>query len=284
MTDSNADSKPSISLAPNGPCIVKNLATFTGVDGAAIETKPVLALCRCGKSGARPFCDGTHAKVGFTGDRQDDRVADQRDSYAGDKITVHDNRGICSHAASCSEMQPKVFRGGVEPWIDPNGADPAAIDEIVRVCPSGALASTKGDVEHLDQDRAPAIGIMRHGPFAIEGGIELEGVDWLEGASREHYVLCRCGHSKNKPFCDGTHWYAKYRDDDLYRVAMLGELEGGASLSVEVEGVELAVSKDGDGAAVETKSGETSFTVTIDDRWGEVFVDRNEVRQHASDS
>jgi len=51
------------------------------------------------------------------------------------------------------------------------------------------------------------------GPYAITGGIEL--VDQLpgEGASTEHYTLCRCGGSKNKPFCDGTHWHIGFKDE-----------------------------------------------------------------------
>ena len=37
-------------------------------------------------------------------------------------------------------------------------------------------------------------------------------VPFGDGASREHYTLCRCGQSKNKPFCDGAHWNAGFRD------------------------------------------------------------------------
>ena len=54
-------------------------------------------------------------------------------------------------------------------------------------------------------EREPAIAIEKNGPLRITGGIELKDANWGQGASQEHYTLCRCGASKNKPFCDGTH-------------------------------------------------------------------------------
>ena len=57
------------------------------------------------------------------------------------------------------------------------------------------------------------IMVSKDGPYRITGGIELKDESMGEGASREHYTLCRCGGSKNKPFCDGTHWYIKFKDE-----------------------------------------------------------------------
>jgi CDGSH-type Zn-finger protein len=56
------------------------------------------------------------------------------------------------------------------------------------------------------------VTVTDNGPYAISGGIELEGAKRGEGASAEHYTLCRCGASKNKPFCDGSHWDAGFKD------------------------------------------------------------------------
>ena len=63
------------------------------------------------------------------------------------------------------------------------------------------------------------IEIARDGPYQVRGGIALEGTDLFEGASQEHYALCRCGHSRNKPFCDGSHWYAGFKDDEAQTIA-----------------------------------------------------------------
>ncbi len=65
MKPTKPDSKPTIECAPNGPYLVKNLENLQNSKGDRIPTKPVIALCRCGGSANKPFCDGTHEKIGF---------------------------------------------------------------------------------------------------------------------------------------------------------------------------------------------------------------------------
>jgi CDGSH-type Zn-finger protein len=55
--------------------------------------------------------------------------------------------------------------------------------------------------------------VTRNGPYAAVGRIKLVGQSMGEGASTEHYTLCRCGASKNKPFCDGRHGEIGFSDD-----------------------------------------------------------------------
>ena len=105
-----------------------------------------------------------------------------------------------------------VFRMRQEPWIDPDGTSVEEIIETIKKCPSGALSYSIDDVEHLDKDRAPMVTVTNDGPYSVTGGIELIGVPFGEGASTEHYTLCRCGASKNKPFCDGSHWGVGFKD------------------------------------------------------------------------
>lgn len=131
----------------------------------------------------------------------------------GKHITIHDNRGICSHAGYCSDNLNSVFRLKVEPWIDPDGATAQEVINTIKKCPSGALSYTVDNVEHRDQDRAPMVTVSKDGPFAITGGITLVDQQLGEGASSEHYTLCRCGASKNKPFCDGAHWHIGFKDE-----------------------------------------------------------------------
>jgi hypothetical protein len=83
---------------------------------------------------------------------------------------------------------------------------------IVRKCPSGALSYAIDGVEAEPLDRPPMVTVTDNGPYAVTGGIELIGVKFGQGASTEHYTLCRCGASKNKPFCDGSHWDVEFRD------------------------------------------------------------------------
>jgi CDGSH-type Zn-finger protein len=178
-----------------------------------------MALCRCGRSHTKPFCDGTHAKVNFIDQKHDDRMADRRDDYAGTAITIHDNRSVCAHAGHCTKQLKSVWRMGVEPWIDADGARSEAIIATIRQCPSGALSYTLGSVKHREQEGPPAIQVAKDGPYYVSGGVVLETESWGEGVTREHYALCRCGHSKNKPFCDGSHWSAKFTDDEAQTIA-----------------------------------------------------------------
>ncbi|MEE8118335.1 MAG: CDGSH iron-sulfur domain-containing protein [Gammaproteobacteria bacterium] len=209
----SSEIKPSITQRPDGPYIVKDLKKFTNRNGS-IETKETMALCRCGGSANKPFCDGTHAKIGFSSAKLEGRVEDKRENYKGKKITIHDNRGICSHAGRCTDNLTAVFHLKEEPWIHPDSASADEIIAMIQTCPSGALSYSVDDVEHRDLSAEPSIFVAPNGPYIVSGGADLLDTIWGDGASKEHFTLCRCGGSKNKPFCDGTHWYIKFTDDN----------------------------------------------------------------------
>lgn len=199
--------KPTITPRENGPYLVTSCPPLKGMlDGKEYPTKGTVALCRCGGSGNKPFCDGTHAKNGFTSAKAEDRVPDKRDAYEGREVTIHDNRGICAHSARCTDTLKTVFRLGQEPWIDPNGDTVEKIASTVAQCPSGALSYSIDGVEHRDHDADRLVLVVPNGPYSVKGGAVVEGVTWGEGASQEHFTLCRCGQSTNKPFCSGAHW------------------------------------------------------------------------------
>jgi len=203
--------KPRIVPTPDGPYQMSGCRQLQGMmDGKVYDAEGTVFLCRCGGSRNKPFCDGTHKKIGFSGAKDPNRVPDQRDDYVGDEITIHDNRGICAHAARCTDNLKSVFRLGLEPWIDPHGDEAEKIAETIQQCPSGALSYTVGGVERRDRDSEPIILIVPNGPYAVRGGADLQGVEWGIGASHEHFTLCRCGKSSNKPFCSGAHWYHQF--------------------------------------------------------------------------
>jgi CDGSH-type Zn-finger protein/ferredoxin len=209
MSESN---KPSITSVPDGPYIVKGLNRLINQAGP-VNTEETIALCRCGKSSNKPFCDGTHAKVGFTSSNDTPNLQNKQDSYTGKKITIHDNRRICAHAGYCTDNLPNVFRMKQEPWID---ADAASIEDIIATiqkCPSGAL-SYSIDNNNYTPDNEPSIFIAPNGPYVVSGCPDLEETVWAEGALKNKFTLCRCGASKNKPFCDGSHWSVNFRDND----------------------------------------------------------------------
>lgn len=209
----NSENKPSITPTQDGPYLVKSLEKLVNQKGA-VETKETTALCRCGGSANKPFCDGTHSKIGFSSTREDGHAEDKRDNYVGKNITIHDNRGICAHAGYCTDGLAAVFHLREEPWIYPDSATHEEIIATIKACPSGALSYTVDDVEHRDQDREPSIFIAPNGPYVVSGGADINDTECAEGASAEHFTLCRCGGSKNKPFCDGAHWSNGFIDEE----------------------------------------------------------------------
>jgi CDGSH-type Zn-finger protein/truncated hemoglobin YjbI len=213
---------PGIEVSTNGPYLVTNVGSVRDWLGAPIPVRPQIALCRCGASGIKPFCDGSHAQTGFSGEKDPERVPDRRDTYVGQQLTILDNRGVCQHSGFCTDRLATAFRTDAEPFVAPSGGRMDELIRAVRECPSGALSYALDGVEARDEvdrhgRREPTIEVTRDGPYRITGDVPLtdgHGDDQPrnDGASREHYALCRCGQSQNKPFCSGMHWYVEFRD------------------------------------------------------------------------
>ena len=214
MATNESHNKPTIEISNDGPYLVKDLKTLTNSKGETLSTQATTALCRCGESSNKPFCDGTHSKIGFSGKKVSNGALNRRIDYVGEQITIHDNREICAHAGFCTDKLSSVFRMKHEPWIDPDGATTESIIDTIKKCPSGALSYSIKGVEYRDQERVPAITVIKDGPYFVTGGFKLQDEPLAEGASEEHCTLCRCGGSKNKPFCDGSHWNIEFKDPD----------------------------------------------------------------------
>ncbi len=222
LQELQSELEPRIRLAVNGPYLVTNADRLTDHLGQPGPLRPQLALCRCGASKLKPLCDGSHATSGFADAKDPNRVPDRRDTYVGQQVTILDNRGICQHSGYCSDRLATVFRPREEPFVAPSGGRMDEIIRAVRDCPSGALSYAIDGEEARDSvdyhgSREPSIEVTKDGPYRITGGVRLvdaEGADVPrnEGASLEHYALCRCGHSQNKPFCSGMHWYVDFHD------------------------------------------------------------------------
>src|SRR5262245_47624233 len=214
------DPKGRIRVRTNGPYLLTGGASMSNFLGESTTAPAVAALCRCGRSESKPWCDGTHATIGFNDNKHADRVADRQDRYPARQFTILDNRGICAHSGRCTDALPVAFRAGAEPFVAPSGARADDILRAIQACPSGALGAAiaeRGAADVVDRIRPPAIEISKDGPYYVTGGVDLRNDACDEpvratGASREHFALCRCGQSKNKPFCSGAHWYADFHD------------------------------------------------------------------------
>ena len=197
---------PSIQEREGGPLIASAIPALTSSGGQALESKPVMALCRCGASKNKPYCDGSHGVIGFDSNPSEDRTKDEILTYEGEEITVHYNRLLCSHAAECGKRQKAAFDSSRKPWIIPGNASKQEVMEVIKACPSGALRfSEPGEDPQHDQPDTDGVTVEKNGPYRVVG-IPLAEPRLAEGANAEKYVLCRCGASKNKPYCDGSHF------------------------------------------------------------------------------
>ncbi len=200
-----SDDTPIVAARENGPLIVKHLKTFKMPDGSVAEAKPLIALCRCGHSKNKPYCDGSHNDAGFDGSAQDVSARDKVYSYDGNAATVHYNKLLCSHAGECGKHAGNIFNPKNKPWCAPDAGTLEQIKTVVAACPSGALSYSTADSarDALCSDEVE-ISVETNGPFRVKN-VPIEVDYWADGQSAREYVLCRCGLSKNKLFCDGTH-------------------------------------------------------------------------------
>ena len=192
-------SKKSVSILKDGPIKVSG---FSGIEFAKekIPTQDESYLCRCGESQNAPFCDGSHGKVGFSGDNQRDKTYETR-NWQGATIETHFDANLCMHARYCKPLGELRDR-------ELNGDKSAALDiaKIVTECPSGALTyKMKAGSQPIQFDDTYEIKIEAGGEVRILCEAEFDGVDLLPNQPKNRITLCRCGQSKNKPLCDASH-------------------------------------------------------------------------------
>jgi len=177
--------------------------------GRTFPVQQQYALCRCGRSSHKPFCDGTHARVGFDGAETASRAPyrEQAKVIRGPTMTLTDAESLCASGRFCDP------NGSV--WNLVHMTERADREHFVRQtcdCPSGRLVAWNNVTgERLEPKYEPSISVVQDpandcsGPLWLRGGVQLVGADGFAYELRNRMTLCRCGASKNKPFCDGTH-------------------------------------------------------------------------------
>lgn len=134
--------------------------------------------------------------------------------YRSDRIVVRWEPRFCIHSGRCTAALPAVFDRDARPWIAPRNADPDQIAAVVARCPSGALhyeRSDGGPAEHVPE--AVTVEPQPNGPLYVSGRVQV--TDAAGNMLREdvRVALCRCGESKNKPFCDMSHEDVGFRTE-----------------------------------------------------------------------
>lgn len=221
-----------VTITRNGPYLVAGNLPLSrqviGTDGGGESVRWVAdrdyprearySLCRCGHSENKPFCDGTHRRIGFDGTETASRepYAKQAKVMRGPAMSLTDAEALCAFGRFCDP------NGSV--WNLVNETDAAAARAAFTRqtcdCPSGRLVAWDNATgEAVENEYTPSIGVIEDpakdcaGPLWLRGGVQLVGADGFKYEVRNRMTLCRCGASRNKPFCDGTHAAIGFRDD-----------------------------------------------------------------------
>lgn len=126
--------------------------------------------------------------------------------YSAEDIVVYYQPRLCIHAAECVRNLPQVFDTHKKPWIQPEHTSVEELAEIIQRCPSGALQYERldgGEAEPIPQ--FVSVDLRPNGPLYLRGPMVFKNEQGEVRLETARAALCRCGASKNKPFCDNSH-------------------------------------------------------------------------------
>jgi len=185
--------------------------------GEKLRTSETYALCRCGQTKNKPFCDGTHVQINFDGTETSDNEPFEKIAKVidGPELMLKDAEILCASARFC-------HRGGdIWPQI-PKSDDPKLKENAIRNavdCPSGRLVIIEKQTgKTIEPSFEKSIGFIEDqgigvdGPIWVRGNIPVYSADSKLYEVRNRVTLCRCGKSTNKPFCDSSHYPEEYQE------------------------------------------------------------------------
>jgi CDGSH-type Zn-finger protein len=222
---------PKITVTANGPYLVEgglpyehqHVVVFEQGEsldwrtGESVGHPESYALCRCGHSQKKPFCDGSHQRVGFDGTETASHAPyeGQAKRFPGPTMTVEDAEPLCAFARFCDP------HGQIWNLVGKSDSPRAAqlVEYEAGHCPSGRLVARRnGHAAALEPELPTSIGLIQDTAEHVSGGLWVRGGVPVISASgyayevRNRATLCRCGASKNKPFCDGSHASIRFSD------------------------------------------------------------------------
>lgn len=184
-------------------------------DGVKLPQSEQYELCRCGKSKNPPFCDHCH-ESGFDGTEtaSRDKYEDRAELIEGPDLNLMDDHR-CALARFCHREEGNAW------WLTRNSDNPKFKEEAIIAateCPAGRLVVLDKTGKAIEPEYEPSICIIQDPERGVSGGIFVKGNIPIESSDghiyevRNRVVLCRCGKSENKPFCDASHIPEKYID------------------------------------------------------------------------
>jgi len=232
MPNNPKNKKSKVVISKNGPYLVSgNLPLEKEIivsdeegnsigykKGEKFSQKENCALCRCGQTKNHPYCDGTHTKIGFNGTEtaSKEKYSNMCDKIEGPDLDLTDVEELCALARFCHNKKGNVWE--MTRRSDDSECKKEAVKQAAN-CSAGRLVIwDKKTGKAIEPKFKPCISLTEDlvknvsGPIWVKGGVELESGDGKKYEIRNRVTLCRCGKSKNKPFCDGTHIQIGFRD------------------------------------------------------------------------
>jgi CDGSH-type Zn-finger protein/uncharacterized Fe-S cluster protein YjdI len=188
-------------LQRSTPRLAQSAAEWTVLASRGIRAQSLEQAREAGQAAAAEFgaADDEDQSAVPTSPREGDTRVE---TVEGRDVTLRFDHGRCIHARFCVTGEPEVFKANTPgEWIYPDAATPERIAIIARQCPSGAITYDRKDGAPGEElPRVNTVRIRENGPYAINAPMRIDGVD-----AGLRATLCRCGLSKRKPFCDGSH-------------------------------------------------------------------------------
>ena len=126
--------------------------------------------------------------------------------YQKGETTIVWEPGKCIHSEKCWRGLIEVFNPKNKPWINVEGASEDRITSQIDQCPSGALSYKElSSPKKENQEAGAKVNVTPNGPLILSSPVQLKFSDGSEKVENRQIALCRCGHSGNKPYCDGSH-------------------------------------------------------------------------------
>ena len=133
--------------------------------------------------------------------------------YKGDNVDVRWNGRLCIHIGECGRAKGELFVGGRKPWCKPDLVSNEEVEDVVERCPTGALTYEYKDGSRTEKaSELNTVHVAYNGPLYFKGDLAIEGAAESASGLSFRAALCRCGQSKNKPYCDNSHEIAGFKD------------------------------------------------------------------------
>jgi CDGSH-type Zn-finger protein/uncharacterized Fe-S cluster protein YjdI len=184
---------------PRALAAADTLAALAGRAAKDLDLSAAAPAAAAAVMAAPPVAAATAARAA---DAPPASVANGIETVRGEKLELNFEAKLCIHSRFCVTGAPRVFLANVKgPWLYPDAMPVEALVEVAHACPSGAIRYHRLD-GGPDETAPPVnlVSVREAGPYAFRAQLQINGAP-----AGFRATLCRCGASKNKPFCDSSH-------------------------------------------------------------------------------